>query len=78
MSIVSVRLPDDLLSQTKLSCKVLHLYTTKYIHKALSEMNRAVLAEQCKNELRAASLRVRADSMAVNAEFAEIEDDAPI
>ena len=75
MSLISVRLPDELLQQTKLRSQALHMSPANYIRKAIMQMNEEILIQQQKQQLIKASLKVREESMAVNAEFSQVEHD---
>lgn len=76
MSVISVRIPDDLLQEVDSRAQELCLPRAAYVREALERMNASVAAERRRARLVEASRRVRRESMAVNAEFAEI-DDAP-
>ncbi len=76
MSLISVRIPEQLLHEIDVCAEELHLPRAAYVREALERMNAAVAAERRRARLIEASLRVRGESAKVNAEFAEI-DDAP-
>ena len=73
MATVSVRLPDTLLKMADKSAKALHIPRSEYFRLAIEEMNKHLQAQDRRSRLLQASLRVRAESMAVNAEFEAIE-----
>lgn len=75
MSVISIRLPDDLLHDLDGSAHILHMPRTTYIRKAIEHMNQEVLNNERKQRLIKASMRVRKDSMRINEEFSEIEHD---
>ena len=75
MVAISLKLPDDLVHASGESAKALHLTRAEYIRRAIEEMNRKTGAELRARRMAAASLKVRAESMRVNAEFAAIEED---
>ncbi len=75
MSLVSIRLADNLLNETKIRAQALHMSQTEYIRKAIERMNEEVLKQERKQKLTQASLKVRNESMLVNAEFSRIEYD---
>ena len=75
MSIVSVRLSDRLLHDVDIMAHSLHLARTEYIRKAIEQMNEKTLSVKRKQRLIQASLKVRNESMAVNAEFSRVEHD---
>lgn len=74
-SLISIRLQDDLLREIKHNAHVLHLSQTDYIRKAIKSMNENIAKYERKKKLQEASLRVRKESMKINAEFNEIEHD---
>ena len=74
MTTLSLRLPDDLLREVDTFAEQLHIPRAAYVRKALEQMNAAVAAQRRRTRLMEASLKVRAESMRVNAEFDEIED----
>lgn len=73
MSLVSIRLADNLLKEVKIRAQALHLSQTEYIRKAIEHMNEEVLKHKRKQKLTDASVKVRNESMLVNAEFSRIE-----
>ena len=73
MSTISMRLPPHLLHEADRRAADLKMNRAEYIRHALSAMNRAVEEEKRNARLRSASLKVRGESMKVNAEFAEVE-----
>jgi len=75
MSLVSIRLADNLLDEVKIRAQALHMSQTEYIRKAIEHMNEEVLRHERKKKLTQASLKVRNQSMLVNAEFSRIEYD---
>lgn len=74
MTTLSLRIPDDLLHEVDDSAEQLHIPRAAYIRKALEQMNASVAAQRRRTRLMEASLKVRGESMRVNAEFDEIED----
>jgi Arc/MetJ-type ribon-helix-helix transcriptional regulator len=74
-SLVSIRVNDKLLQAMKANAHRLHLSQTDYIRKAIERMNSETERQERKKRLKNASLRVRKESMKVNAEFTEIEHD---
>ncbi len=75
MSLISIRLTDKLLQEVKVKAQTLHMTQTTYIRKAIEHMNEEVSQQERRQNLMKASLRVRKESMAVNAEFSRIEHD---
>ena len=74
MTTLSLRLPDDLLHEIDVSAEQLHIPRAAYMRKALEQMNATVAAQRSRTRLMEASLKVRGESMRVNAEFDAIED----
>lgn len=74
-SSVSIRVNDKLLRAMKANAARLALSQTDYIRKAIEHMNRETERHEREAQLKHASLRVRQDSMAINAVFSEIEHD---
>ncbi len=73
MNAISMRLPEDVLRDLDRRAALLKLSRTEYIRAAVHAMNRAVDEESRKARIRNASMRVRGESLKVNAEFARIE-----
>ena len=73
MNTVSMRLPPYLLQEADRRAAELKMNRAEYIRHAVVAMNRAVEEEQRKTRLRSASLKVRSESMKVNAQFAAVE-----
>lgn len=74
MTTLSLRIPDDLLHEVDAFASELHLPRAAYVRRALEEMNSAVAAQHRRKRLIEASLKVRSESMKVNAEFSKIEE----
>jgi metal-responsive CopG/Arc/MetJ family transcriptional regulator len=74
MTTLSLRLPDDLLHEVDISADELHIPRAAYVRKALEQMNASIAAQRSRTRLMEVSLKVRAESMRVNAEFDAIED----
>ena len=74
MTTLSLRLPDDLLHEVDASADQLHIPRAAYVRKALEKMNASVAAQRSRTRLMEASLKIRGESMRVNAEFDAIED----
>ncbi len=75
MTSLSLRLPYDLLHDVDAFARQLHIPRAEYVRKALEQMNKSVSAQQRRARLMEASLRVRTESLKVNAEFSAIEDE---
>ena len=73
MSVISLKLPDDLLEASKRCAVALRLSRAAYIRRAMEQMNQETQARLRARRLADASRRVRGESMKVNAEFAAIE-----
>ena len=73
MNTVSMRLPDEMLREVDKRAAELDILRTEYIRRAILAMNRALEDVKRRDRLKRASLKVRAESMKVNAEFAAIE-----
>jgi predicted transcriptional regulator len=72
---ISIRLSDELFQDVKSRAHALHLSQTDYIRKAIELMNDETSKQEREHRLKRASMRVREESMKVNAEFGEIEHD---
>ncbi|MFO8010419.1 MAG: CopG family transcriptional regulator [Dehalococcoidia bacterium] len=75
MKAISLKLPDELVSASEECAGKLRLSRAEYIRRAIERMNRETEAVLRAERMKQASLKVRAESMAVNAEFDAIEDD---
>lgn len=75
MTAVSIRLPEQLLHDVDISAQVLHLQRAEYIRQALQHMNEETLKHVRKQQLERASLRVRKESMRINKELSDLNDD---
>jgi metal-responsive CopG/Arc/MetJ family transcriptional regulator len=75
MTTVSVRLPDPLLKAADNGAKLMRIPRSEYFRLAIEEMNKRLQEQGRRQRLMQASQRVRAEAMAVNAEFETIEHD---
>ena len=75
MPAISLKIPEDLLATSGRCAAALQLSRAEYIRRALERMNHDTRGRLRADRLRAASHRVRLDSMRVNAEFDAIEGD---
>ena len=75
MGAISLKLPDELLQKSGAYARELQLTRAEYIRRAIERMNEEKKARLRAERLAAASHKVRAESMLVNAEFAAIEHD---
>jgi len=78
MTTISLRLPDDLLREVEERAGDLHVPRAEYVRRALERMNREVLQQRRRTRLMELSLRVREESMNVNAEFSEVEHEPEV
>lgn len=74
MRTISLNVPHRLLETSTRCAEALGLTRAEYIRRAISDMNRRSQAELRARRLAESSHRVRAESMAVLAEFEAIED----
>ena len=75
MSALTVRLPEKVVSEVDMRAQKLHITRSEYIRKSIENMNENLRLQERRNKLMNASKKVKKESMAVNAEFAEVEDD---
>jgi metal-responsive CopG/Arc/MetJ family transcriptional regulator len=75
MNTISIRLPDDLLREADCRAAELQIPRAEYLRRAILSMNRETRSRLRRTRLMEASARVREESMAINREFAEIEND---
>lgn len=73
MTTISLRIPEELLTEVTLYSKEMNIPRTEYIRKSLIEMNYQMELEMRRKRLMDASRRVREESMKVNAEFDAME-----
>jgi len=73
MATLSLRLSDELLSEVDLLADSLGIGRAEYIRRALVRMKAETEAARLRKRLQDASLKVRSESMAVNAEFSAAE-----
>jgi metal-responsive CopG/Arc/MetJ family transcriptional regulator len=78
MTTISLRLPDNLLREVEERAGDLHVPRAEYVRRALERMNREVLQQKRRTRLMEISLRVREESMNVNAEFSEVEHEPEV
>lgn len=75
MSVITIRLPDQLLRDLENSAHAIHMPRAEYIRHAIEHMNDEVKNKERTAQLKKASLRVRKESMRINKEFSKIEHD---
>jgi metal-responsive CopG/Arc/MetJ family transcriptional regulator len=74
MNTITVRLPDQLFQELDSYSKKLKISRALYVRKALEHLNREMETQRRRERLKKVSLKVRNESLRVNAEFSEIED----
>lgn len=75
MSTISIKLPDELLKASTKLAESLHLSRAAYIRRSIERMNHDTQRQIRTERMMRASLKVRKESMAVNAEFSRVERD---
>jgi metal-responsive CopG/Arc/MetJ family transcriptional regulator len=75
MSIITIRIDEEIVKETDNRAKNLHITRNEYIKRAIEKMNDIFRQNEKKQNLMKASMLVRKESMKVSAEFAEIEHD---
>ncbi|MBI4827807.1 MAG: ribbon-helix-helix protein, CopG family [Nitrospinae bacterium] len=75
MATISIRLTDKLLSEVSRNAKKLRVPRAQYIRAALESAAEKSRHEERGRKIREVSLKVRGESMKVNAEFADTERD---
>ncbi len=71
MPIVTISVPDTLLSQMNHAANVMQVSRAEYVCSAIRHLNEE--SQKCKQQLIRASLLVRSQSMKINAEFDQID-----
>ena len=74
MATISIRIQDEILEELDQHSRNMHIPRAEYIRQAVIAMNKQVEKELRRKRIMEASMRVREESMRVNAEFAAIED----
>jgi len=75
MTTISMRLPEKLAHDIDSFAKMLHVSRTTYILTAVEQMNTETMRRLRKEKIAKASIKVRKESMKINAEFSRIEND---
>lgn len=75
MSIITVRLSDQLLHDLDANAQTIQMHRAEYIRLAIEQMNKAIQNKERIERIKKVSLRVRKNSMQVNKEFSRIEHD---
>ncbi len=73
MPLISINLDDKLIQKIKINAKKMRLSQSQYIQQAIEKMNAKIIKHEQALNLMEVSQRVRAESMRVNREFADIE-----
>ncbi len=75
MTLISIRLPEKILREVDILAQDNHLSRAAYMRMAIEQMNENIKNMKRRERLKAISLLVRKESIKVNKEFGEIEDD---
>jgi Arc/MetJ-type ribon-helix-helix transcriptional regulator len=73
--IISLKLPEEFLKISTECARTLNLSRSAYIREAIARMNQETYSQIKFRRMAKASLKVRKESMRVNREFSEIEQD---
>lgn len=73
MKAISLKLPDELVTNSERCAESLSLSRAEYIRRAIELMNKETRSSSRAIRIKQASLKVRRESMRVNAEFAAFE-----
>ena len=76
MTTISIRLPEDILDEVDQIAKDLKVPRTAYLRKAILSMNKKIKEEKRRARIMKVSRRVREESMRINEEFSEVENDS--
>ena len=76
MPTLTVRLPDEVLSEVAINASSLHLSKNAYIHKAINLLNHEMNNQAKRDRIIKASQKVRVNSIEINNEFSLIENDS--
>lgn len=74
MKAISLKLPDELVSESEECAESLRVSRAEYIRQAIERMNNETQSALRSDRIKQASLKVRDESMIVNAEFDAIEE----
>ena len=75
MEAISLKLPSGLIEQSAKCAKALGISRAEYIRRAIEKMNHEAAAAARAARMKRVSMKVRKESMRVNAEFARFERD---
>ena len=73
MKTISLNLPEEVLDASSAAAEALRLSRAAYIRKAIERMNHETAARLRAEKMAQASMKCRAESMRVNAEFDALE-----
>lgn len=73
MSTISVRLSEEVMKELEKGSALLHLSKGEFVRRAITNLSQELKRMEHIDQLKKASLRVRQESMRVNADFAAIE-----
>jgi len=75
MSVLTIRLPDNIISKINVYSQKLSMTKAQYIRESIEQMNLKIYNEERKNRFIKASMKTRKQNMLINSEFAAIEYD---
>jgi metal-responsive CopG/Arc/MetJ family transcriptional regulator len=75
MSALTIRLPDKTLSEVDKRAQEMKISRAEYIRQCIEAMNQKMYEKEKKNKLIRASQLTRKESMLINSEFSEVEND---
>jgi len=75
MSVLTIRLPDNIISKINIYSQKLSMTKAQYIRESIEQMNLKIYNEERKNRFIKASMKTRKQNMLINSEFAAIEYD---
>jgi len=75
MTTITIRLPEKLFQEMDRNAHAAHMPRAEYVRQAIENMNADISKKARAKRLQKLSLKVRGESMHVNKEFSEIDDD---
>ena len=75
MESISLKLPEQMLKASRRNAQAFRLSRAEYLRRAIEKMNTEAEAQLLAERMTRASLKVRRQSLEVNAEFSRIERD---
>ena len=75
MKAISLKLPDEIVSKSDKYAETLSISRAEYIRRAIEHMNKETGDILRADRMKKASLKVREESMSINAEFDTVERD---